>query len=299
MSRRAISCLVILAVFTCLASLSAWVGWRWVQTAPFQPGEKSKLLFQGVAYERETRQTPRPMVIHVVTIDLRQKGLSFLVTPGEAKEKLPLQARTTSQFLQEFELQLAINGDGFTPWQANGPLDYYPHAGDRVKPNGLAASRGVVYAQSTGSVPVLYLARNNKAAFNSPTGKIYNAISGDRMLVEVGRPVARQTGPPEPRTAIGLDKSGRRLILVLVDGRQPGYSEGATLAELAKILIDYGAVTAMNLDGGGSTTLVIQDADGNPKLLNLPIQHRIPGAERPVGNHLGIYAPAIPASKKE
>jgi hypothetical protein len=45
----------------------------------------------------------------------------------------------------------------------------------------------------------------------------------------------------------------------------------------------------MNLDGGGSSTLVIEGEDGQPVILNSPIDHYIPGTERPVANHLGIY----------
>ena len=252
-----------------------------------QPGEESRVLFQGVTYHRETRQSPRPMVVHIVTIDLRQKGLSFLVTPGDPEAELPLKARTTSRFLDEFGLQLAINGDGFTPWEASGPLTSYPKTGDPVKPNGFAASEGVIYSRESGG-PTLYLARTNKARFNTPDGKIYNAISGTQMLLERGLEAEGLDSDPEPRTAIGLDRRGRTLILVVVDGRQAGYSEGATLNELAEILKEHGAYYGMNLDGGGSSTLVMED--NGPAVLNSPIDNNLAGRERPVGNHLGVYA---------
>ena len=54
-------------------------------------------------------------------------------------------------------------------------------------------------------------------------------------------------------------------------------------------MIDQGAFAAMSLDGGGSSTLVIEGQDGKPRILNSPIDNYIPGRERPVGNHLGIY----------
>jgi exopolysaccharide biosynthesis protein len=229
------------------------------------------------------------MVVHIVTIDLRQDGLSFLVTPGDPKADLPLKARTTSRFLEEFGLQLAINGDGFTPWESSGPLTSYPRPGDPVRPNGFAASSGVIYAQDTDNEPTLYITKTNKARFNSPDGKIYHAISGNQMLLERGQETAGLDGKPEPRTAVGLDRRGRTLILVVVDGRQSGFSEGATLAELAAILKEHGAYYGMNLDGGGSSTLVMEV--GGPQVLNSPIDNNIPGRERPVGNHLGVYAP--------
>jgi exopolysaccharide biosynthesis protein len=89
---------------------------------------------------------------------------------------------------------------------------------------------------------------------------------------------------------VALDERERTMLLMVVDGRQPNYSEGVTIAELADIMIEYGGYTALNMDGGGSTTLVIEGEDGEPLILNSPIHHHIPGQERPVGNHLGIYA---------
>ena len=59
-----------------------------------------------------------------------------------------------------------------------------------------------------------------------------------------------------PRTAIGYTRAGN-LILVTIDGRQKGVSEGATMTELAKIMWELGCIRAMNLDGGTSTQMVI------------------------------------------
>src|SRR6185503_1392648 len=63
-----------------------------------------------------------------------------------------------------------------------------------------------------------------------------------------------------PRTIVGVGAGGRRLLLITVDGRQPGYSMGMTLREAAQLARDLGATQAINLDGGGSTTLVIPKA---------------------------------------
>ena len=92
-----------------------------------------------------------------------------------------------------------------------------------------------------------------------------------------------------PRTAIGYSHNGRYLYLVVVDGRQTLYSEGMTLMELAELMIDLGADYAMNLDGGGSSTMVVEGRDDQPRILNYPIDNYIPGRERPVANHLGVY----------
>lgn len=279
--------------------IAAFWGWRFVRP---QPSEKEQVLFPGVRYQRLVRKKPHPMVIHLVTIDLRQEGISFLVTPGDPKAELPLKARTTSGFLEEFDLQLAINGDGFVPWHSNSLLDYYPKNGDPVNPLGFAASKGVVYSANPLEHPILYIGRNNTARFNSAPGQIYNAISGSPILVLQGNPAvggkdnannSAGDAPAEsnqPRTAIGLDKNNRKLILVVIDGRQPGYSQGATLSELAEIMVAAGAFTAMNLDGGGSSTLVKAANNGRAVVLNSPIDNHIPGRERNVGNHLGVYA---------
>jgi exopolysaccharide biosynthesis protein len=93
----------------------------------------------------------------------------------------------------------------------------------------------------------------------------------------------------EPRTAIGINRNGRYLYIVVVDGRQPFYSDGATFAELAELMVAQGAFAAMSMDGGGSSTLVLEDEQGQPRVLNTPIDQYIPGRERPVGNHLGIF----------
>jgi hypothetical protein len=80
-----------------------------------------------------------------------------------------------------------------------------------------------------------------------------------------------------PRTMVGLDRRGR-LLIVAVDGRQPGYSEGLSLLEGARLMAGLGAVDAINLDGGGSTAMTI---DG--KLVSSPSDAT---GERPVGDAL-------------
>jgi hypothetical protein len=107
---------------------------------------RGQVLFQGAVYDRDVRQSPRPLVLHFVTVDLNTPGLRFLVTPPEdAGAELPLKGRTTSAFLQETGADLAINGDFFYPWKSNTMLDYYPHAGDPVTVQGYASSNGVSY----------------------------------------------------------------------------------------------------------------------------------------------------------
>jgi exopolysaccharide biosynthesis protein len=92
-----------------------------------------------------------------------------------------------------------------------------------------------------------------------------------------------------PRTAIAKLKDGR-IMLATVDGRQPGVSVGMSLPELASLLLEFGASEAINLDGGGSTTMVI-----NGKLVNAPSDQT---GERPVSDALLIVARALHSKRR-
>jgi Phosphodiester glycosidase len=84
-----------------------------------------------------------------------------------------------------------------------------------------------------------------------------------------------------PRTAVGVRADGR-VLLVTVDGRQPEISVGMTIAELAGLLRELGAVEAINMDGGGSTTMVV-----GGKVVNSPSDLT---GERPVGDALLVLS---------
>jgi hypothetical protein len=90
-----------------------------------------------------------------------------------------------------------------------------------------------------------------------------------------------------PRTAVGIAHNGMRLIIVVVDGRQKPYSDGMTLRELANLMRSLGARDAINLDGGGSTTLVYSEP-GSAAALRIANHPSDPGGERPVGDALAI-----------
>jgi exopolysaccharide biosynthesis protein len=82
-----------------------------------------------------------------------------------------------------------------------------------------------------------------------------------------------------PRTAIASLADGRALLLV-VDGRQPTISVGMSLDQLARLLLEFGAVEGMNLDGGGSTVMVVQG-----KVVSHPSD---PIGERPVSDAIVV-----------
>jgi len=286
--------------FVAVLALAAASAVLWYFHRP-QPPPRKEALFRGVSYERKVRQAPRPTVVHVVTIDLRTPSLSFFVTPRNPKGGMELRGATTSQFLLREQVQLAINGDFFLPWWSNGPNDFYPHAGDPVDALGVGVSRGEAYGRRVVPFSSLVFAENGAVSIieitdpEAPFPPARHAISGKQIIVAEGERTAatrasEQARLRHPRTAAALDRSGDKLLLFAVDGRQPGYSEGASLDELATIVMEHGGFRAMNLDGGGSTSIAVADGAGGARLLNCPIHTRFPWRERYVANHLGVFA---------
>ena len=96
-------------------------------------------------------------------------------------------------------------------------------------------------------------------------------------------PVAKM----EPRTAIGVSQDGKEVYLMVVDGRNFYYSNGADLLDLMNLMSACGASDALNLDGGGSSTFIARDgAEGELKLLNWPTDQG--GVMRKVATGLAI-----------
>jgi len=268
--------------------------------------------FFGISHTDRTEASPRPLRIHVITIDLGNPTIRFLVTPQTGPRDTIIQ--TTRQFLAEQAAQLAINAHFFTPFPDDGT--------GTTSLVGLAASsattgpHGHAYAPfernlggafqndlpaldigPDGTATVVYQAASDVTGYlTDPPVTLHNAVSGNEQLLRNGVGVSGTTSfdtTLNPRTAIGL-APGRRLILLTVDGRQIGVSEGVTTAELADLLhAGYGVTDAINLDGGGSTTLAM--ADPAPRVVNVPVGvNNVPGSERWVGSSLAVFA--VPCS---
>lgn len=275
--------------------ISAIIYAYWYFNRSFPESINNEVLFEGTIYTRVVNQD-LPLVYHIVQIDLNTSGISFLTTPRDDIDGFDYVARTTGQFLEEHHLQLAINGDFFDPWRDNGPFDYYPHVGDGVNIRGLTISQGQVAAE--GYVPpetytTLYIDSQNHVALE-PLEDTQTAISGNVLIVKNGEYAISEDNPyllnRHPRTAIAIDESGESLFLIVVDGRQPNYSRSVNMEELANIIIEAGGYNALNLDGGGSSSLLIEGQDGRAELLNSSIHTHIPYRERPIANHFGVYA---------
>ena len=262
-------------------------------------------LFAGITYQREIAEQPWPQVIHIVTIDLSQAELEVLVSPGtvvgtgtEAAE-FETTALPTSEFLGQNNLVLAINANFFAPFSETTPWNYYPDHGDDTRVLGTAISNGVPYSLPESDRPALCFGPNNQAQIASEgtcPQDTQQAIAGKQQLVLNGEPVPfEEIDTPFARVMAAVNQRGDRLWLVIVDGKQPGYSEGATLAQLTQIALRLEAAAAINLDGGGSTTLAIATPQG-PRALNAPIHTKLPMRQRPVANHLGFRAASGPDS---
>lgn len=187
----------------------------------------------------------------------------------------------TRRFREFYELR---SGEMAAVVDANGVIISTPGSGGVNVPSG-----GFILVANGKARPELEKARKGlkvSLSYSSPGWEGYSSAlgGGPRLLVngkvdvkEEGfrSDVTRGTGP---RTALGLDRAGR-YILVAVDGRQKNYSTGLTLHELAYTMQKLGAIDALNLDGGGSTALTVRG-----KLVNRPSDKY----ERNVANALVI-----------
>jgi len=283
-------------------AVAGGVGWMSVVLATLAPGgrgwgqELTELTaiwepkFQGVEVAQWTVSDPRRVRGVAVRIDLQAKGISFLATPANGERPGETDAQLTSDFLNEHRLQVAING---------APFDVvHDRPGQPQDVHGLLMSEGKKVSKA-GNSPALIIDRKNRAWIEDPMTKVpegaWNAVGGFAVVLRGGEPTGQGDANLHPRTAAGVSKDGKWLILVAVDGRQFGHSGGMTTGELASLMKRLGAWDAINLDGGGTTTLVVAGPDGAPQILNRPVHRGIPGQERHSGCHLGVRALPLPA----
>jgi exopolysaccharide biosynthesis protein len=113
---------------------------------------------------------------------------------------------------------------------------------------------------------------------------IREAVSGRQMLLDNGVQQSRSTRL-EPRTAVGVTRDGKRLFILVADGRRKEYSNGLSYADMAQIFKQLGAYDAINLDGGGSSSFSIEVATGDFEPINRPSDR---SGERPVPNGLAV-----------
>lgn len=203
---------------------------------------------------------------------------------------------TVPAWMERAGAVLAVNanffgklGDAPARWTEGQPVD--------VRGPSVSEGRVVSGAGGTGH-PALLLDADRRAriscALDTDLAGVDDAVAGigdpkpgSCLLVERGENRGRAEsggiGGRHPRTAAGLSRDGRELLLVVVDGRQPGWSVGVTLQELGALLLTLGAWDAVNLDGGGSSSFLFVPRDA-PAVRNRPSD----GRWRPVANAIGV-----------
>jgi hypothetical protein len=252
-----------------------------------QPDETRGLwIGDGLAYY--ALQAPQgPWSVHLVSADLERCDFRAVVTPASADEGNERRRAPVSS--------LRPVGDGVPVTGVNG--DFFTDLG---QPLGPEVSGGTVRVSprpafawgAEGPWIGLVETADGEGRFGRYTSRTsaagasdFQAIGGFPMLLDGGEPVGDlevEARPAfasvrHPRTGIGWDADGERLWLVVVDGRA-SHSVGMSLPELAALFQALGAEQALNLDGGGSTTMWVRG-----QVVNRPSD---PTGERPVANGL-------------
>ncbi|WP_114498573.1 phosphodiester glycosidase family protein [Fontibacillus phaseoli] len=156
-----------------------------------------------------------------------------------------------------------VNGGGFADpnWKGNG-----------FKPIGVVISQGKLYyngISKNASTQVVGLDKQGKMIAGKYTLDeldklgIQEAVTFQPRIIVNGKGQIRSQKEGwgiAPRTAMGQREDGA-ILFVIIDGRQPGYSIGASLYDVQQIMLDHGAVIAANLDGGSSSVLVKEGGD--------------------------------------
>jgi len=246
-------------------------------------------LFLGVEYTFGDVALPRKLKIHAVRIDLTEPTIKFKVTPSNGSAPGEASSQTTSQFLESQKCQVAINGSMFEPAQR--------FSGKPMEILGWSVSNGVEYSKIAKNLHSIGIDKDNNISYGRPavtnSGEVQHGLGGLWMVLQDGELTNDKERKLDPRTIIGSSKDSKYLFLVVIDGRQPGFSEGVHPVEAGRIMKELGAWNALNLDGGGSSTLVVENQIGMGVVVNRPCSPFLKGIQRPVANHFGVIAKEI------
>ncbi len=296
-----------------------------ILATPVDAEETASTPFVGITHIVRTETSPRSLKIHVVKIDLTAPSISFKVTPpGGTRETV---RQTTLDYIVQERAQVAINAHFFLPYPSS---DLNASLIGTAASNGLVFSAFEQPAQNYALVtdaPGLNIDSANNATIvhkdpTDPSGvralesvRLWNTVAGSAQIVtngvktipcyvDAGHPACELVGPGpamysnanswysliNARTAIGLSQDGKTMVMLTVDSA--GGSQGMSVGEVADMLIrDYAVYNALNLDGGGSTTLAMEDPVTHARsLVNTPSG----GAARAVGSSLAVFASPVP-----
>lgn len=251
-----------------------------------------------VAYSVETRTEPRPLVIHRMVIDLSTPQFTGTVAEYEFGVAMaddpdgdgPIETTLTRpmELAQRENLLAAVNTNAWVmqplpkPGQGKGYV-----VGGTANVSGWVRQNGVTRSPHEAGHWSFWIDKASRAHVdeNSAGADAPCAVSGFRGVLKAGVVIPDRSEVRHPRTAAGIDRSGHRVTLLVVDGRQAGYSEGVSEFELAGLMKEFGCHDALNLDGGGSTVMLQETEPGKLKVMNRPSDATGP---RPVPVMLGI-----------
>jgi len=253
--------------------------------ANYQP--EWEQIFPGLAVTSWYQIFPR-LAVTVLRVDLEHPDREIFVTPGVdplgSNSGKNFVSRTASSFLEDFNCIAAINATPYHPYRLIQGLSQ--------RAVGIVISDGIQYSPQS-DYAVFLLAEDNKISFVESLldigdiSDIKQAAGGFFIILKEGENIGFK-GKRNPLSIIGLSKNGRYLFLVVIDGNDSKWSIGASLHEGAAWMKVLGAFNAMILDGGGSSTLVIQGEDGKSIILNKPSGINFFSKERPVAVHIGV-----------
>lgn len=232
-----------------------------------------------------------PWAIHLLRTELDRCDLGLEVLRAPSREGgAGGRSRVTELVATGGEgILAAVNGDFFTP-------EGQPVGTEVVDGEVFHTASRPAFAWRPGAAPWMGLPRADGDSLlmlgwglsRSRADGATEALGGFPLLLSDGRRVGdleveeRPTfaAARHPRTALGYDPVRNVLWVVVVDGRQPGYSDGMTLPELAELLEALEVTEALNLDGGGSSVMILKGVS-----VSRPSDA---AGERPVVNGLGI-----------
>lgn len=259
---------------------------------------KATVIHKGISHLRIEKDVPRLMKIQILRIDLKTPGLDFTTTGRDQHwgKEMPdcegyiirTKRQRTRDFMKEarakgMNMVVAVNAAPWGPWKA-------PFTHKYANPSGVNILNGVVISDHQGKGPVFVIYKDGTPAIEPrlnvedyPNIKI--AVSGFSIVARNGKSTFKDKSLA-PRTAYGISADKRYMYILCVDGRQKSWSMGMTCQEAGEWLMAAGAADAINMDGGGSTTLVYWDEKKN-KQVSL-CRHTLGGYERYVGSSIGI-----------
>lgn len=221
--------------------------------ADLAPGVKEK------HYTFESKEGKK-LESFVVEVDMQNPSVSIEAgTPndGTAFGLQPVRQQASAANQENHQVVAAVNAD-FYNMATGEPLGFVYKDGQAVKDKSSSGQEFFAIKKSGEAVI------GTSAEFESIKSEVEEALGGNAILVKNGQIYQTpQTGADkEPRTAVGIKQDGD-VFFVVIDGRQEPYSAGISMPDLAQLMIDLGAVSALNLDGGGSSTFTTRELGGD------------------------------------